>query len=244
MGGLSNLHIALRIAKLMKLIGILQGVAAYREIAEEYIPEIIPPLQNVVQLVRGEYQFQQFPVFAPNMPPAAITILNFNNGRFIHGETTLGITQLVMTPKGDSVAAASTDQADLVLEHLIDMLDAKLGYRLRQSTKTKIYWSHVVIEFDKGIEQYIDKFASAEEIITKRAAKGAFKLKGLNFSTSTSTSQGQPIIDPIDFLDAQDFIIERRVDYPFDQNRFFSSAPLSTKAHIEALQEIEATFRT
>jgi len=222
----------------MKVVGVLQGVSAYREIAEEYVPERQPPLQDIVQAIRAAYQFQNFPLFPPNIPPAMMAILNFRNGRFADNDVTFGISQLVMSPKGDSVASTNTDQADLALEHLLDLMDAKFGYRLRQSSKTKIYWSHVVFEFDRGAEECARKIMSVEQIVTERVAKSKpFRFKGVLFGSSTS--QVPPNSDPIDILDAQDFVIERRADVPFEQNRYFSSAPLSTAAHLEALREIE-----
>lgn len=223
----------------MKLIGVMQGVSAYREIAEEYVPERLAALQDIVQTVKAAYQFQQSPHFHPNLP--AITTLSFGNGRFLNGEAPFGVTQLVMTPKGDSVSTASTDQSDIVLDHLLELLDTKFGYRLRQSSKTKIYWSHVVVEFDAAIESSIKKLAAIEGIINKHSKKAsAFKIKSLLFGTTTSSLP--PKADMIDILENQDFLIERRIDHPFEQNRYFSSAPMNTKDHIEALKEIEAAI--
>jgi hypothetical protein len=67
------------------------------------------------------------------------------------------------------------------------------------------------------------------------------KFKGIDFGSSTSKIQSN--VDTIDVLDSQDFLIERRVDLPFEHNRFFRSALLNTGAHIEALQEIEDALR-
>lgn len=226
----------------MKLIGLLQGVAAYREVVEEYAPEKIPPLADIMGAVKARYQFQQSPMLPLNMPTGFPLVWNFQNGRFSQGQDTLGVTQLVMTPKGDSVASSRTDYAELVLDDLIDMLDTQFGYRLRQSTKAKIYWSHLVVEFDKSIGEYIDKIGAVERIITDQVNnKKLYRFKGCVFGTTTS--QLPPNADTIDILEAQDFILERRVDTAFEQNRFFSSAPLTTDGHIKALEAIEAALR-
>lgn len=225
----------------MEIIGVLQGMSAYREIQEEYIPERQAPLQDIIQVVRTAYQFQHFPVFGPNAP-ASVT-LNFSQGRFVKNEMAFGITQLLMTPKGDAVVTTNTDQSDLALEHLLELLDTKFGYRLRQSSKTKIYWSHVVVEFDDAIEKYITKIGAIERTISQKVGNNrTFKFKGMAFGTSTAAKL--PGMDMIDMLDAQEFLIERRVDIPFEKNRFFCSAPLNTISHIEALREIESTLRT
>lgn len=226
----------------MKLIGVLQGIAAYREAAEEYAPEKMPPMADIIQGVRTRYQFQQFPVLPPNMPSVFQMVWNFQNGRFTQGNEPFGVAQLVMSPKGDSVASSRTEHAELVLDDLVGMLDSQFGYRLRQSNKTKIYWSHLVVEFDKDVGEYIDKIGSIERIITEHANnKKSYRFKGSIFGTTTA--QLPPNADTIDILEAQDFVLERRVDVPFEQHRFFTSAPLTTDTHVKTLEEIEAAIR-
>jgi hypothetical protein len=225
----------------MKLIGTLQGVAAYREIVEEYAPEKLPPLTDIMQAVKNRYQFQQSPTFVRNAPMTPM-VWNFQNGRYTQGDENLGILQLVMTPKGDSVASSRTEYAELVLDDLIEMLDTQFGYRLRQSTKGKIYWSHLVVEFDKSTGEYIEKIGAIERFVTEHINnKKIYRFKGCAFGARTSPLP--PNADTIDILEDQDFLIEHRVDTPFEQNRFFSSAPLTTDKHIRALEEIESIIR-
>jgi hypothetical protein len=240
MGRSSSKTTAFGSYRIMKLVGILQGIVAYRAVQEEYLPERSPPIQDLIRLVCDTYQFLQFPTFSPEI--AAPLIFNFNNGKFSDKLGTFAITQLVMTSKGDAVAAASTDQADSVLEHLIELLDTHFGYRIRQSNKTKIYWSQVVVEFDSSIEAHIEKLGTIEQTITQHVKRNErFKLKGFTFGTSTAILPTQS--DAIDILERQDFVIERRVDRPFEENRFFSSAPMRTADHVQLLTAIEAVMR-
>lgn len=222
----------------MKLIGVLHGIAAFRENIEEYVPERLPPSQEFVQTLRDTYQFQQFPVFLPNVQ---INTWYFMHGKYVDERGSFGISQLIMSPKGDSVATAHTDQSDVVLDHLINLMDTRFGYRLKQSRLKKIYWSNIVVEFEPGIEEALRQIAAIERIVTNGANKGRpFKIKSLTFGTSpTPTVAMVPNQDVIDFTDAVDFSIERRADQPFEQNRYFSSAPMRTEDHKKALQDIE-----
>ena len=38
------------------------------------------------------------------------------------------------------------------------------------------------------------------------------------------------------------FSIQRRVDSPFDQNKYFSEAPLPTETHLHSLRRLSPTF--
>jgi hypothetical protein len=226
----------------MRVIGIIGGISAYREVQEEYIPERVPPMQDIVQLVRDTYQFIQFPVFLPGMQVPSV--VNFAGGRFQDQNGAFAINQLLLTPKGDSVAATNTDQSDMVLDHLVNLFQTTFGYRLAEVVEhaPKIHWSHVVVEFDSGIEQFIGKIAAVEAVVTLHTGKAQpFRTKTISFGTSTSPLP--PTADTIDILENNDFVIERRIDRPFEENRFFSMAPLRTTDHIQALVDIETALR-
>ena len=134
----------------MKLIGPLQGIAAYRTSVEEYQPETGMLPQELTELVRTAYGFQSFPQFHPNapMPPTQ----DFHMGRFTADKESYVINRLIMTIDGDIAIATRTEQADLFLDDLRRLLDENLGYRLRVGALRKSFVSNIVIEFDRGLE--------------------------------------------------------------------------------------------
>ena len=222
----------------MKLIGILHGIAAYREAQEEYSPPNGVDPRDQIELVKTAYQFQVFPTLMPGSPPPHP--LNFISGKYSSGENIFNINQIMMVLEGDIVMAPDTDKADLVLENLISILDENLGYRLKTANKTKSYVSNVVVEFDKGLEEHLHVIARMEEEINaSRPGKPSFKIKRIGFGGENSA----PLTDPLLAVEATEFLIERRASRPFSDNRYFSSAPLRTADHIQALERIEAIFR-
>ncbi len=145
-----------------------------------------------------------------------------------------------MVPDGDVVMTITTEQADLVLKDLIRLLDETLGYRLRSSKKTQDYVSNIVVEFDRGLEEYIEKLANMACAINEaRPGMEAFNIKRLTFGTEDSQAR-----DTLTAIQTTDFIIERRVGRPFEENRYFCSAPMTTRDHIRTLERIEAIARS
>jgi hypothetical protein len=224
----------------MKLIGVLLGVVAIRGSQEEYIPKMAPVPQDIVELVRQTYQFAVFPQFLPGqVMPHSYT---FNNGRFAVNNQTFGIPQLLMVPEGDIAFALSTDQAGLVLDHLFRLLDDTFGYRLMSSNKVISYVSNVVVEFDKSLSEYMASIEKMEKVInTFRPQPTAqpFRIKRFAFGASANP----PVLDPLITVENADFLLERRLGHRFEENRYFSSAPMQTNDHIRALEEIEAIAR-
>jgi hypothetical protein len=222
----------------MKLVGHLHGIAAYREAIEEYQPKRGSIPRDLVELVRSNYDFQVFPVLTPGTQIPGI--LTFSAGRYSGDGESFGINQLAMTQDGDIAAAVTTEQADVVLNDLMRLLDENLGYRLRPAHKTKSYLSTLIIEFDHGLEEYIGALSKmAEAINNMRQKMPAFNIRRLAFGT---TDILQPT-DPLVAIETAEFLIERRSGRPFEENRYFCSAPMTTGDHILALERIEAIAR-
>jgi hypothetical protein len=225
----------------MKLVGILHAFAGFREAPEEYTPASVPHPHDVVNVVRAAYQFTGFPILTPGQTPP--NTYQFTAGRFSDGERTFGITQLIMSTEGDAVLTLSTDDSDIVLENLVDLLDSNFGYRLRQSNLKKRYLSNLVVQFDEGLEVYMAKLGEMEREINKHDFLGRDKLRFKQIAFGDRIEAQRVHTDPILLMEAADFIIERRAGYKFDENRFYCSAPLPTLKHIETLERLEAIAR-
>jgi hypothetical protein len=221
----------------MRLIGRAGGIVACRETPEEYIPDRPAPLQDLVNLVRATYQFANFPTFQPGMSP--IGPFSFGAGRFVHGDSVFAINQLMMLPEGDIVATASTDDAELVLDHLMSLLDENLGFRLKQASAKRSYLSTVVVEFDNAFSIYIEKIGKMERAINDLLSESERHLKMLSFGREDLAVGG----DQIALIENADFTIDRRAGQPFLSNRFFCVAPMRTNDHLRALEQIEAITR-
>jgi hypothetical protein len=219
----------------MKLIGVMQGYATLRAAPEEYQPERGVVYDELIQVIVERYSFQGFPRFAPGTTPPPM--LNFVGGKFSEGDLSFAISQLALYPHGIVVIATNTEQAEIVLKDLVIILNQKLGYRLVSLPSRKNLLSNVVVEFDRGLESYIDMLARISYIINDaRTGKPPFNIKRLAFGKSDV----EQTIDPILAVENSDFLIERRQGAPYEINRYFSSAPMSTSDHLRVLEQIEA----
>lgn len=223
----------------MEVIGTITGMSSYRALPEEYNPEHPPPIQDVINLIRATYQFGSFPISGPTVPFTGP--FTFGGGRFTDGSVSFGIGQLVLLTDGDIVVTASTSDSDLVLEHLVSLLDENFGYRLRAAHKRKSYHSTVVIEFDESLNRYIEKLSRIEQLLKPfRAQDDPYRLqfKSLTFGGDTSP----PGIDLLLQIERADFTIERRAGQT-NPNRYFCTAPITTGDHLRILAQIEEITR-
>lgn len=222
----------------MKLIGHMNAIAAARAVPEEYLPEKGALPEDQINLLRNAYSFNTFPTMT--VGSQAPTTLNFAGGRFVSGENSFAIAQLVMTQEADIVLTMTTEQASLVLDDVARLLDENLGYRLRAADRQISYVSNIVVQFDNGLEQYIDKLSKIASVINRnRPGMRPFNIKRLAFGASADA----PVIDMLATIVGSDFMIERRVGQPFEKNWYFCSAPMSTGDHLRVLEDIEATVR-
>jgi hypothetical protein len=223
----------------MKLIGHLYGIVAARASIEEYQPPQGSVPSDVIELVRSTYQFQAFPVLSPGVqlqPP-----FQFVGGQFAGTDSPFAIQSLIMMPEGDIVSALTTDQADIVLSDLMRLLDENLGYRLRGSRYVKSYASNLVVEFDDGLENYINVLSEiAGEINAERPGKTPYNIKRLAFGMPDILNQAPDMLVMVENIE---FLIERRANRPFEENRYYCSAPLPTERHIAVLERIDTIAR-
>jgi hypothetical protein len=223
----------------MRVIGPLQGIAAYRQPPEEYQPETGVLPHDMIELIKTAYGFHVFPQLLPNTPLPATN--EFQAGRFSANGSTFVISRLIMTADGDIAIATKTEQADLFIDDLVRLLDENLGFRLRMGKLTKSFVSNVVVEFDSGLEEYLEPLSKMIVAINDaRSGRSPFNIKRLAF--------GEPDISPpptdlLVIIERTDFVIERRAGRPFEENRYFCSAPMATEVHIRTLERIEAIAR-
>jgi len=222
----------------MKLVGHLHGIAAFREAMEEYQPERGSIPSDLIELVRSNYDFQIFPILASGAQLPAI--LAFQAGRFASNGQSFAINQLAMSADGDIAATVTTDQADLVLDDLMRLLDENLGYRLRAARKAKHYVSTLVVQFDRRLEEYVGVLGKmAQTINNMRPGMTPFDLRRLSFGLKDIVQSTDPLVT----VENAEFLIERRTGSPPEENRYFCSAPMKTADHILALKRIEAIAR-
>ena len=190
-------------------------------------------LVDLLQALLERYDFRT----VPNINETDISKgISFKNGAIVINETRFSIDQFSIYNDGLLVEASTTDIAEQFLEDFIKWGNEKLQLREFIRPPKKSYFSTVVVEFECSIDYLIKDF----EDITSLMIDSFSSVYGEIVTLGLQLAFGQDAAALPTSAVYPDFNIERRVGMPTDYNRFFSGAPLTTKAHIELLQAIEA----
>ncbi len=146
------------------------------------------------------------------------------------GEAT--IHRLSIHNDGVVVRAYETGHAEAFFADLIDWLVQHYG--CRRIHKKSLYSSEVVVEFEKPAANMLAKYDKIANVI----------LSGVNEHRDVSAAAFSALT--IEFASKSEaipkFIIERREGTSVEAERYFCSAPLTTKRHLQVLEELERLF--
>jgi len=163
----------------------------------------------------------------------------FRNGTFVTGSETIAIAQLDLNVLSDPgaivVQTLSTEGGDLVMDDLLKTLEQDAGFRSLQLRPRRQYISNVVIAFEKDIASKFKELSAMQRIINGAmdSATANYGFERITFSrdlTEIPVSQAVQGVQP--------FLLERRANHPYSENRFFSTAPMATEKHFEVLEQI------
>jgi hypothetical protein len=164
--------------------------------------------------------------------------LTLQNGMAIIGEKKIIITRLdVFTDVSRIVVqTVTTDEGDIVLDDISSVLEGACGFRNLKEFTTRQYVSNCIVQFEKSIEEYISALSEIQKIISPalKAATGIDQepqVERIGFAFD-------PTLLPASKAQTLGFILERRIESPFSENRYFSGAPLRTNDHIRVLEQI------
>jgi hypothetical protein len=173
-------------------------------------------------------------------PPASLqesmkSGAKFEIGKFtVNGEDVV-IKELGIYNDGLICEAFDTTFAELALDDFMQWAADTFGLQERTSPIQRTYTSALVCIFDKAIEAGLGKLSGICELLS-RALNASY---GWDYQFSLSRLAFN--VDPkaIPTLRATNFILERRVQADYSENRYFSIAPLKTDEHIDLLRRLE-----
>ena len=222
----------------MKLLGSITGIAGISVAGEEIIPTSGLPYRDLIAYITRTYHFPPQTLAVANqaeLPP----IISFANGVFTSpaGERT-AITQLIVGPDGDLVSAQNTEIAETILADYVQRLERDLKYRITGARINKIFSSAVLVEFDKRAVEAMNKSPMGLALDKIQTGEDVSNfLKRVSFGPNASNFS--PATPSVEQFISRDFIIERRANEPMTANRFYCTAPVPTKQHIQFLTEFE-----
>jgi hypothetical protein len=131
---------------------------------------------------------------------------------------------------------SSTDDSEKVLEDIIALAHEAFGAVIRPARQT--FASQLMFRSDMHLAALNPVLPKIANLLTQRTSADmkhpfTFEPTAVLFNVDTAQAKTPPPM----------LSIERRVDVPFDENTYFSQAPLPTAEHIEILKAFEAALR-
>jgi hypothetical protein len=201
---------------------------------EEFRPPQGIYLPDFISAVMARYDFP----LAPNLTEATKTGAKFEHGKFIHHDESIVIKELGIYSDGMICEAFNTDFAEFVLDDFVRW--ATVTFKLQEPTSLvrRTYTSALVCNFDKSVETALGKLSRTCDLLSQTLSdaygwKYQYNLNRLAFNVDPQT------IPP---LRLTNFILERRLQVSYSENRYFSIAPVKTETHKKLLQAIENEF--
>ncbi len=165
----------------------------------------------------------------------------FEIGRFTtsHVAGSIPASELLLFNDGIIAACADTNLAEWLLDDVMEWMISSGFLRPSVTLRPRTYVSHVIVQFDKlapdGLKHIFGTAGGLDAALAAHYGDNrTMSLSRLTFSVDprTSSSPGQHI----------GFTLERRAHVPYDQNWFWSSAPLPLAIHLSVLETMEDDF--
>jgi hypothetical protein len=157
----------------------------------------------------------------------------YQQGVFHGTEGPIAIEKLVTYNDGLNIAVPSnTDDADRVLEKILEIAFS-LGVREPVTRPNHSYISYVVADLDCSIDNFFP--ASLYKELAELAPKnGASHALSFGFQFDPLVIERRPLAPA-----NPGFKIERREGFPYEANRYFSTANAPTNKHLKLLENFE-----
>jgi len=159
--------------------------------------------------------------------------LKFEHGVFSGKNGPVQILTLTLFADGLVVdTRSSTEDGDAFLEDATSWISKEFGLPLYTELPIKrIYASEINLIFEK-IPKILDPqlapfLKEASEVIGDKKI-GKTEFIGLQIGTDPALSETPKM-----------FRFEREINTPFEQNRYYSSAPIKTEAHLKLLEKLD-----
>jgi len=229
----------------MKFIGNIQAIAGIHVPSEEFSPQDGASVRDIAVALGKKYKFAIAPGVGNqmSMPTNLLPQILFQSGSLELDGKNIAIGNLNLEATGLSIASSSTEEAEIVVDDVVKLLVSDFHFHLNSKHVIKRYLSNLIVEFEDGFLEKIPLIAAIQNLIdgilpTFPGAEPHVGFKRIGFGRTPEES-----VTGFENVQKSTFVIERRVGYPFEENRFYCSAPVQTKVHIETIEKIEQLVR-
>lgn len=189
-------------------------------------------IRPALEALKTRYSFRKSPFDTPGTPPPAEGA-KYEDGAFSGKNGQVIINSLTIHGDGFVVdTRSSTDDGDAFLEDALTWISKDYGLPSPADLPIKkIYSSELNVILEKPAKFFDPKLASYfEEVSTKIVDDKTGKLDFLSLQISSDQT-----VSPRQAT----FRIDREINIPFDQNRYYSFASTKTDIHIKLLEKLE-----
>jgi hypothetical protein len=187
---------------------------------------------EIIDWLKDTYNFKEAPTTAADLDSGKGLV--FKDGEFQAREEVFVDVELTIFNDGlVAKSSSSTEDTDKFLENVISSAVTEFSLSFDPSMiRRKIYLSQLNVRLDKPlgtINPKLTAFAEKLSTMCTNVVPTNFEIGGLAFWTDNTFA----------ITKTAPFLIERRMNAPFSENRFYTKAPLQTQQHIEMLAELE-----
>jgi hypothetical protein len=159
--------------------------------------------------------------------------VEFNEGVLRRDTRLTSIPQIALYNDGINVSVrGTTSQSEEILQMILE-LGRSLGIREPTTRPLHYYVSTIVVDFDKSLDALIPK-----SFLKKISDAGIWEnshFLSIAFNSDKTERRG-----PLTAVNPTSFSIGRRIEAPYEMNRYFSQASTTTEKHTELLEGLEA----
>lgn len=222
----------------MKLVAIKQARSIWLANVVDLNPRGIDLMPLIAPIVR-KYDFKLYPNKPEELFGKDVREIKFSGGSFQQDIKKQPIN-IDLTIYNDGFVVdtrSSTKDSDAFLSDLLTWVSTEFNLVPYQEVlRSQIYLSELWVQMHKNMNSLNPKLKIFAEKITSLTKSHihhniAFETSGIIFWT-----------DPTMINPPNPFRLERIIDRPFSENRYYSAAPLQTEVHLELLDELEKIF--
>jgi hypothetical protein len=194
-----------------------------------YVPDLI-------RLVKERYSFVNAPPL--DTTNVSTTPFTFAYGKFIRDSRTVVIDNLRIFPLADVTAVSATtrsssEDTDALLSDLVQWTKEQFGFSIENSLPN-VYLSQLEVILNISLS----KLTVLNELCAALDAR--LQTYGLNIPAYRPSGVSLGLdLTTVSPPQTNQFIIERRANFPWSENIYFSQAPLKTDDHKAFLEEAE-----
>lgn len=214
----------------MKLVSYDSGTLVALFSMEAFVPLRFTGQRALMELIGAVYNFAKRPALTDTVDQIQQKGLEYLNGELEADGEMIPVHRISIHNDGVVVAAPTTDDADRIFDHLQSWMKNEGAFR--ETPVSRLYLSHLVVDFEHSPQRLLKSFEKVLGIVTKHMVEDNRALSESGLSRIAFEFRGGANEHPA-------YVIERRLGAPLAQERYFCIAPLRTRHHVETLEAIE-----